>query len=200
MKRIFTILVLLVVIASLSVSAFAATGINKYEQEILDLLDSEVALGINGWEYEIPQKYTNAAKNYFTGDCDITEAEKNEIIAKINQGIEVVKKEAAAQKETGKEFDLGKMSSSARAEVLEAGKSACEAIDLQLTYNSSNNAVVITEKGSSTPIAESTVVIKATGEAITTDATFVGVAVVTCLVLATTAMYVVAKKNGLWVK
>lgn len=200
MKKFITTLILLVVVAAISMSAFAATGINKFEQEVLDLLDSSVELGVNDWDFEIPQKYINTAKNYFAGDCDMTEAEKNEIIALINKGIDVVKKDAASQKNSGKEFNLSKMSEAARTEVLNAGKAACEAVDLQLTYNSTNNAVVITQEGSSTPVFESTAVVKATGEAITVDATFVGIAVVTCLALVTGVMYVVSKKSGLWVK
>lgn len=200
MKRFVTALILLVVVAAISMSAFAATGVNSFEQEVLNLLNSKVELGVNGWDFEIPQKYINTAKNYFAGDCDMTEAEKNEIVALINKGIDVVKKDAAAQKNSGAEFNLKKMSEAARTEVLNAGKAACEAVDLQLTYDSSENAVVITEKGSDTPVFESTAVVKATGEAVTVNATFVGAAVVTILAISTGVMLVVSKKNGLWVK
>lgn len=200
MKKLVSVLILLLLVASLPVTAFAATGINAHEQAVLDLLDSSVVLGVNDWTFEIPQKYVNTAKNFFAGDCDMTEAEKNAIIAYINTGIEVVKKDAAAQKTAGENFSLANMSADARTAVLNAGTSACEEIDLQLTYNSTNNAVKITEKGSSTPVFESSAIIKATGEAVTVDTAFVGAAVLVCLALATGIMFIVSKKHGLWVK
>ena len=200
MKKLLAILFTLLLIAMLPTAALAATGINKYEQEVLNLLDSNVELGVKDWGYEIPQEYINTAKNYFAGDCDMTEEEKDAVIGYIKTGIEVVKKEAEEKKSMGAKFNLSTMSEKARTEVLDMGKKACAEVDLQLTYDSKDHHVVITEKDSSTPVFESSAVIKATGQAITFDAAFVGTAVLVCMVLGAAVMLFVSKKNGLFSK
>lgn len=200
MKRMFVILFTLALIVILPINAYAATGINEHEQAVLDLLESNVAMGANDWGFEIPQKYINTAKNFFAGDCDMTAEEKNAIISYINKGIEIVKAEANAQQHAGKQFDLSTMSAAARNQVLDLGKSACAEVDLQMSYNPKENAIVITKAGSSTPVFESSPIIKTTGQAITVDAAFVCTAVLLCLVLSVGVMFVISKKNGLFVK
>ncbi len=200
MRKVILAFILVALIVSLSINAFAATGINANEQEVLDLLSSSIVLGVNDWKFEIPQKYINTAKNYFTGNCDMSDAEKEAILAYINAGIEVIKNDAAAQNASGTTFSLDKMSAEARSTVLSIGKSACEEVDLQLTYNSAENAVIITDKTSSTPVFESTAIIKTTGEPLTMDAAFVGIAVLVCLTAISFVMLGVSKKFGLWVK
>lgn len=194
MKKLIAILFALALVAMLPLSAMAATGVNDYEQAVLDKLKTAVDLGAKG-DYVIPQSYINSAKNYFAGDCDMTEAEAAEIIALINEGIEVIKKESS--KVSGSTFDLKKLPQEAREEILSIGQDACEVVDLELTYNSQAGDVVITEAGSNTPVFENSAVIKSTGSLVTVDATFICVAVVLCLALSTGVMFVISKKNGL---
>lgn len=192
MKKFLAILFALALIAMLPLTAFAATGINEYEKAVLAKLEETVDLGSKG-EYKIPQSYINTAKNYFAGDCDMTEDEANAIIDCIEAGKQIVKEESS--KVTGSTFALSKLSGDAREEILNLGKRACAEVDLNLVYNKGD--VVITEAGSNTPVFENSAVIKSTGSAITVDATFVAVAVVLCLALSTGVMFVVSKRNGL---
>lgn len=192
MKKFLAILFALALVAMLPLTAFAATGLNEYEKEVLTKLKSTVDLGSKG-EYKIPQEYINAAENYFKGDCDMTEQEAAAIIALIDDGAEIIEAESA--KVSGSTFNLSKLSKAAREEILDLGQAACNEVDLNLVYD--NGKVVITEAGSNTPIFKNSAVIKTTGQAVTVDATFVSVAVVLCLALATGVMFVVSKRNGL---
>ena len=200
MKKLVCMLFVLALIASLSFSVFAASGINANEQAVLDKLSTGKVIGDNGWTFEVPQEYINTAKNYFAGDCDMTETEKDAILAYINKGMDIVKKEADAQEFSGTEYSLSKMSQAARTEVLELGKDACAEVDLNLVYDAKANEVVITPVDSETPVFESAPVIKTTGESFPVTAASVVAAVSVVLVMGTVAMFVVAKKNGLLVK
>lgn len=192
MKKFLAILFALALVAMLPLTAFAATGLNDSEKAVLTKLKSTVDLGSKG-EYKIPQEYINAAENYFKGDCDMTEQEATAIIALIDDGAAIIEEESA--KVSGGTFNLSKLSKAAREEILDLGQAACEEVDLDLVYD--NGKVVITEAGSTTPIFKNSAVIKTTGQAVTVDATFVSVAVVLCLALATGVMFVVSKRNGL---
>lgn len=192
MKKFLAILFALALVAMLPLTAFAATGINEYEKAVLDKLQTTIDLGSKG-DYTIPQSYINTAKNYFAGDCDMSEAEAAAILACIEEGIAIIKEEG--KKVSGSTFNLSKLSEGARNEILALGKEACAEIDLNLTYN--KGKVVITEAGSTTPVFENSAVIKSTGSLFTVDAAFVCVAVVLCLALSTGVMFVVSKKNGL---
>lgn len=194
MKKLIAILFALALVAMLPLTAMAATGINAYEQKVLDKLAEGVDLGSKG-EYVIPKAYINTAKNYFAGDCDMTEQQAADIIALISEGAEVVKDQST--KVSGSSFDLKKLPTEAREEILAIGQTACEVVDLELTYNGQTGDVVITEAGSNTPVFENSAVIKSTGSLVTVDATFVCVAVVLCLALSTGVMFIVSKKNGL---
>lgn len=194
MKKFLAILFVLALVAMLPLTAFAATGINENEKAVLTKLESAVDLGSKG-EYKIPQSYINTAKNYFAGECDMTEAEANAIIACIDNGMQIIHDESA--KVSGTSFNLKQLPQEAREEILALGQAACEEVDLKLIYNSATHKVVITEAGSTTPVFENSAVIKTTGQAVTVDATFICVAVVICLVLSTGVMFVVSKRNGL---
>ena len=190
MKKFLAILFALALVAMLPLTAFAATGLNEHEKAVLSKLKETVDLGSKG-EYKIPQEYINAAETYFKGDCDMTEQEAEAIIALIDAGAKIVEEESA--KVSGGTFNLAKMPKAAREEILALGQEACEEVDLDLVFD--NNKVVITDaKG---VVFKNSAVIKTTGQAITVDATFVCVATVLCLALATGVMFIVSKRNGL---
>lgn len=192
MKKFLAILFALALIAMLPLTTFAATGLNEHEKEVLGVLKSAVDLGSKG-EYKIPQEYINAAETYFKGDCDMTEEEADAILALIGTGAEIIEEESA--KVSGGTFNLSKLPQAAREEILTLGQEACEKVDLDLVYE--GNKVVITEEGSKTPVFKNSAVIKTTGQAVTIDASFVCIATVLCLALATGVMFVVSKRNGL---
>ncbi|MBQ3252117.1 MAG: hypothetical protein IJB02_02620 [Oscillospiraceae bacterium] len=192
MKKFLAVLFALALVAMLPLTAFAATGINENEKTVLAKLETAVDLGSKG-EYKVPQSYINTAKNYFAGDCDMTEAEAAAIISCIEEGIAIIKDESA--KVSGNKFDLKKLPTAAREDILDLGQQACDQVDLKLEYNPTSGKVVI--KDGNTPVFNNAAVIKTTGHAVTVDATFVCVAVVVCLTLATGVMFVVSKRNGL---
>lgn len=198
MKKFVCVLFAIALIATLAMTAFAATGINDYEQKVLDKLATSHVIGENGWDFSVPQEYINSAKNYFAGDGDMTEAEMEKILDYIDQGMKIVKKEADAQGFDGETYNLANMGNAARSEVLALGKAACAEVDLQLTYVPKDNQVVITPVGSQTPVFESAPVVKTTGEdfAVTTNAIIA--AVIAVLAIGAGAMFVVSKKNGLF--
>lgn len=199
MKKLVAILFVIALLASLSVTAFAASGINQYEQEVLDKLSTSAVIGKNGWSFSIPQAYINSAKNYFASEGDMTEAEKNAIIGYINAGMEVIKNDGDAKDFHGKEYHLADMSQESREAVLKYGQSACAEVDLSLVYVPASNKVVITPVNSSTPVFESAPVIKVTGEEFAPNAGTVMLAVIAMIVLGSAVMLVVSKKKGLLV-
>lgn len=190
MKKFLAVLFALALVAMLPLTAFAATGINDNEEAVLKKLQTTVDLGSKG-EYKIPDGYINAAKTYFSGDCDMDETQADAIIALIDTGIKVIKSESS--KVSGNTFNLSKLSKDAREEVLTLGQEACETVDLKLVYD--NGKVVITDAAGT--IFEDSAVIKTTGQAVTVDATFICIATVLCLALATGVMFIVSKRNGL---
>lgn len=199
MKKFVIILTLLALVATMAFSTFAATGISAAEQAILDKLSAGIT-GEGGWTFELPQEYINSAKNYFAGDYEMTPEQKAAIIAYINQGLEIIKQEAAKQEGEGGKITISDMSEDARKEVLQLGKDVCNEVDLNMSYNSAGNKVVITTQDGKTPLFESSNVIKSTGEVFPMTATSVIAATVVILVMGTAAMFIFAKKNGLLVK
>ena len=197
MKKLIAFLFVLMLVAILPTSALAATGLNENEKAILEKLQTSVYIDAKGEYFKIPQSYINTAKNYFAGDCDVTDEQKNTIIGSIDAGIAIVKKEANKQNISGGKFNLSSMSEAARNDMLELGKQACEAVDLQLTYSPATQTVKITAKGSNTPVFENSAVIKTTGQAVTIDAFFVCTAVAVCMVLSGGAMVWISKRSGL---
>ncbi len=200
MKKVLTVVFVLLMVLSLSICASAATGINDNEQAVLDVLNSTEIIGDNGWKFRIPVKYVNSAENYFAGDCDMTADERDVILACIEEGAQIVKAEADGQGFKGSDYKLNYMSQASRSKVLELGIQACAQVDLNLVYNSAENQVVITPVGSSTPIFESTPLVKATGQEFPLTIESVGMGLAAILVLGTVAVVVISKKNGLLVK
>ena len=200
MKKLVTVLLVVAMIAVLAVPAFAATGVNANEQAVLDKLSEYKEMGKNEWKFYIPEKYITSAKNYFIGDCDMTEEEKDIIIAYIDEGAEIVKKEADAAKFDGSVYNLNTMSQASRSAVLVLGQKACAEVDLNLVYNSAENVVIITTVKDGTVVFESAPVVKTTGEDFPITAMTIGLAVAFVLVAGTAAMLVVSKRKGLLVK
>ena len=199
MKKVFAILFVVALIAVLPLTAFAATGVNEHEREVLNMLETEKVLGANGWYFAIPQAYVNSAENFFAGEGDMTEEEKKVILSCIETGMAVIQKDGDAQKFTGKEYNLNRMSDENRAEILRLGQKACAEVDLNLVYVPSSNKVVITPMNSSTPVFESAPIVKVTGQAFAPNAGTVAIAVAVVVVLGSAVMFGVSKKKGLLV-
>ena len=200
MKKLVTVLLVVALVAVMAIPAFAATGINANEQAVLDKLSECKEMGAKQLKFYIPDKYITSAKNYFIGDCDMTEDEKNAIIAYIDEGAAIVKKEADGQAFEGQVYNLNTMSQESRSAVLVLGQKACAEVDLNLVYNSAENKVVITTVKDGTVVFESAPVVKTTGEDFPITAATIGLAVVLTLAAGTAMMLVVSKRKGLLVK
>ena len=200
MKRVFSLIVALCLVVAMAMPAFAATGINANEQAVLDKLSEYKEMGAKQLKFYIPDKYVTSAKNYFIGDCDMTEAERDVIIDYIEQGAQIVKKEADGQKYEGEVYNLNTMSQESRSAVLQLGQKACAEVDLNLVYNSAENMVIITTVKDGTVVFESAPVVKTTGEDFPITALSIGLAVAVVLIAGTATMFVVSKRKGLLVK
>lgn len=190
MRKFICALFACMLVVAMSVTAFAATGLNANEKAVLDALKASD---------HIPQAYVNTAMNYFLGDCDMTEAEKNQILAYIAAGSAVIKNDAKEQGSENKDFSLSDLSAEGREEVLQLGKEACAEVDLTLSYAPSSNKVVITPVDSKVPVFVSSSVIKATGEDFSMNTGTVCAAVVLVMILGSAVMFGISKKNGLLV-
>ncbi len=199
MKKIISIFLSLVILAILSLSVFAATGINEYEQKVLDKLIAVKITTDNGWVFTFSQENINGARNYFLAECDMTEEEMDIILGYIDEGVAKIKEEAEKTEFDGTKFGLSKMSQAARDEVLQLGQSACDEVDLNMSYDAKAGEVIITHEESNTPVFQSSSVIKSTGKA-PVNFSVVSLSVVAVLVLGSAFMFLSAKKNSLFVK
>ena len=68
--------------ASASVFAASTTGLNAAEEKVLAELHTTVEMG--GIQKSLPVQYINQAEQYFIKEVDMTDAQADEVIAKIN--------------------------------------------------------------------------------------------------------------------
>lgn len=197
MKKILALTLAIMMVAALCLTANAATGINDNEQAVLDKLSATYEAG--EWSFSVPAEYVNSAKNYFASSCDMTEAEAKAIIACIEEGIALVKKEASEELFKDNVLHLGLLSDTATSKILDLGVAACAEVDLVLTYSPATKEVTITN-ASGTPVFKNDPVVKTTGEDFPITATVIGSVVVIAMVASTAALFIVSKKNGLLVK
>ncbi len=187
MKKLLAVFFALLLIAiPCCVGASAAGAINANEQKILDTLDQYVQLGKT--KYHIPDEYIAQAKNYFL-TVDVSEAQANEIIGYINDGIAILKKDAMPDKE----FHMSVLPAADKQAILKAGQDACEVIDLTLTYDATTEKVVITAANNTTPVFNSEPIIKTTGAEVNAI-----VIVAAALAVVMVAAFVISKKVKLF--
>lgn len=199
MKKFVAAFFALALIATLSLTVFAATGINQYEQAVLDRLASCSMEDENGKIITVPEEYINAARNYFLGDFEMTAEQMNTVMAKIDECLIVVEEDVSNSTSKGDHLSLSGIDKSTRDEVLNIGKEAADVADLKVSYNAKDQQLTITNSSNNTVFVSSKP-IKTTGEdfPITTGLVIGSVAVV--LVLGTAVMIGVSKKAGLLVK
>ncbi len=71
-----------IVAVGASASAFAATGLNAAEEKVLAELNTTVEMG--GVTKKLPAQYINQAEQWFVKEVEMTDAQADEVIAKIN--------------------------------------------------------------------------------------------------------------------
>lgn len=200
MKKLIAILFVLALVAMLPLSAMAATGINQYEQAVLDKIASCQLVDETGKIIDVPQEYINAARNYFLGDFEMTEEQMNTVMAKINESVAVVQKDVADKEVQGDKVGVSEMNSSTLDAVLSLGQQAATEVELNMSFDSQSSQVVISSKETSDTVFTTGGIIKTTGKDFTVTSGMVIAAVAAVLVLGTAAIFGVSKKAGLLVK
>ena len=200
MKKLIAILFVLALVAMLPLSALAATGINQYEQAVLDKIASCQLVDETGKVIDVPQEYINAARNYFLGDFEMTEEQMNTVMAKINESVAVVQKDVAEKEVQGNKVGASEMDSSTLDAVLNLGQQAATEVKLNMSFDSQSNQVVISSKENNNTVFTTGGIIKTTGKDFTVTSGMVIAAVAAVLVLGTAAIFGVSKKAGLLVK
>lgn len=191
-KRIISIVLTFVIVASLSVNVFASNGINNAEQRVLDKLNSGIQYGTASYTVNFPQDAINAANTYFI-TYDMTEDQADQIIGDINA--------AQARAETENISSLGQLSGSTKSYILDKATDAAAVVGLKLTYT--NGVITITDANgnvlysysfaSGNGIGTNNGVIKATGSNV--DVTTAGVVVASILVLIAVGAVLIKKYN-----
>lgn len=84
MKKLACLMVVAVLLAVSMVPAFAASGVNTYEQKLIDYVETAYVVGDT--TYTVPSEYITALENVFT-TVDVTEAQYNEIKAILDEAL-----------------------------------------------------------------------------------------------------------------
>ena len=84
MKKLACLMVVAVLLAVSMIPAFAANGINKNEQELLNYV--KTAYVVNGTTITVPQEYITALENVFA-NVDVTDAQYKEIKAILDEAL-----------------------------------------------------------------------------------------------------------------
>ena len=200
MKKLIAILFVLALVAMLPLSALAATGINQYEQAVLNKIASCQLVDETGKVIDVPQEYINAARNYFLGDFEMTEEQMNTVMAKINESVAVVQKDVADKEVQGNKVGVGEMDSATLDAVLSLGQQAATEVKLNMSFDGQSNQVIISSKENNQTVFTTGGIIKTTGKDFYVSSGMVIAAVAAVLVLGTAAIFGVSKKAGLLVK
>ncbi len=161
-KKILSLLISLLLLGVILVTPALAVGeINTYEQSILTKL--EIKITVEKSNVIIPKNYINQAKAYFM-TVDVSEEEAAKINAIIDEGISVTTAALKKVSKNGKVVtNMKDFVYADKAKILQLGKDACAVIGLTLTYNPSNNTVVITENSSGKTVFDAAPILKITG-------------------------------------
>lgn len=184
LKKLLAVAVAMTTMATISLTTFAATGINAKEQEILDKLQTEVTTKA-GAKLSLPDDYLAQAKTYLSQpDIDITADQAEETLAQINDAIQVVK---VSEAKTLKDLSMDDKQA-----IIASAQSVAEVYDLKLSYNADSKIVTLKDQDG-TVIFKSGNVIKTTGAdagiVVALGSTF-------AVVLAAGALIVLKKKSS----
>ena len=198
MKKTASVLLMILMVAMLCVTAFAATGLNANEQAVIDKLEANKTVSKNSWSFTVPEGYINAVKNYLISSYDMTAQQSTAVNAYIDSGIQIIKADADYQNFTGAEFKLSDMSQAARTQVIALGQQICAEMALTLSYSANTGKVTISDANGAL-VYDNTAVIKTTGEEFVLTAGKLAAAIAVVMAAASVAMLATAKK-GLLVK
>ena len=181
-KLALIVLAIALLIVPMSVCASAAPALNDYEKAIIASLDENIK--VDDLIYHIPQDYVTKAEN-FLKTVDITKAQHDEIMKKIDAAKEIVVVDHITSDE-----DLKVLPQGEKEKLLKLGQEAAAAAEAVLTYDGKN----VTVTHNSTTVFEDAPIVKVTGA----EADFTAIALAVAGVVALlTASVVVASKKGL---
>lgn len=178
MKKIAACIASMVLAASLSLTAFAASGIDANEQAILDKLNTPITVG--NQMMSVPAEYYNQAENYLKQDgVSVTDAQKTQVLAKIDEATEILQENGTT--------DLLSLPKNVRSQLVTIAQDAAKVLDLNLTYDNVNKTITVVDKNGDV-VAKVEPVVKTTGAdttaavmtAVTLVALLAGCAVVAC--------------------
>lgn len=129
MKKLSAIIVVALLVATASVSAFAA-GINSAEQSVLDKLNYVSAYNTGAVDNYVELK--NQAENYFN-TIDMTEDQANKINSIIDEAIAFYKSTGVTR--------LGQMTRAQKEKMVEFAQRAAAVVDVTITYDYANDLV-----------------------------------------------------------
>ncbi|MBE6769580.1 MAG: hypothetical protein E7548_02365 [Ruminococcaceae bacterium] len=136
-------------------SVSAEGTINASEQVILEKIQMVYTVGDR--EYTLPAEYVNQARNFFL-TVSVTEAQSNEILGYIENGLKVL--DGQVQKFGAGDVNFERFDSSAKSEIFELAQKATAVLNLKLVYSGGN--VTITDNAGKT-VFSGAAVIKVTG-------------------------------------
>lgn len=185
MKKIAACIASMVLAASLSLTAFAASGIDANEQAVLDKLNTPITVGNK--VMTLPAEYYNQAENYLKQDgVSISDEQKAQLTAKIDEATKVLQDNGTT--------DLASLPKTVRSQLVTLAQDAAKIVDLTLTYDNGSKTITIVDKAG-TVVAKIENVVKTTG-ADTTAAVMTAVTLIALLA----GCAVVARKAKLAVK
>jgi hypothetical protein len=111
-------------------SVSAEGTINAPEQAILEKLQTVYKVGDK--EYIIPVEYVNQARNFFL-TVSVTEAQSDEIIGYIENGIKIL--DSQVENFGAGDVNFDRFEHSAKAEILTLGQKATQVVGLKLVYS-----------------------------------------------------------------
>lgn len=135
LKKLLSVAVAAVAAVIMTVPAFAATGINTYEAELLEKLQTEVTTQ-TGAVLSLPDNYISQAKTYMSSKTDLTKAEVDEMFTYINATIKAIKASDANGIRELMDSDVGKV-------VVSNAKKVAAVIGLTLKYNWTTHVVTV---------------------------------------------------------
>lgn len=136
MKKVLSAILSLAMVAILAVPAFAASGINKAEKQIIN----KVVSGAH--QYTILSQYEATLKNYLNKDgVSVTQAQADEICAYFDTIIGATE----GYVPSSGTYDLNNLPKSVKQTMLDAAVAACAVIGLTFYWDADTTKVVITD-------------------------------------------------------
>lgn len=132
-KFISAVLAGVIAMMMLCVSAAAESGLNTYEEALINDLSQSV-VNADGISVSIPTSYINQARNYFISSVDMTKEQYDEIVSILQGGIAIVK--------AGSGLNIANYPYADKVALLKCGQEMVAVLGMTLTYDGTNVVIV----------------------------------------------------------